>query len=1266
MVTSRWGRALSAAVLAAGSAAASVHASDAHLAPASAGASKFAVSQNLRDLPPARPEPNSTLPAEWIRDNDRLPRSKGPFSPGPRLDGALQESETTPLSVPLMPSPSGSFTALTADEAAGVGGRFAPPDTVGDVGPNHYVQAVNTVLRVFDKNGNVLSPIVSLGSFFSPLGSGCNGQFGDPTVLYDSMADRWLISQFGLPNGFQPPFHQCIAISQTPDPTGSFYLYDFVMPNKVNDYPHFGVWPDGYYMSDNQFSIGGGSWAGAGFLAFDRTKMLAGDSSATYIYFDYYPIDPTAGGMLPTDLDGLTPPPAGTPNFFMEFRNTAYGDPADALRIYVFHADFGTPGNSTLTVLPDLVVADFDARAPATRADIEEPPPAVSGDYVDAIPDRMMHRIAYRTLAGGIQSFVANWTVNVSGVNPGGSSTYQAGVRFEELRRDPGTGTFTIQNQVTYAPGSGNGATGRNVWMGSAAQDNQGNSVVGFSASSTTLFPSILWAGRLAGDPADSLAQGEATVVTGIGSQIGSANRWGDYSALTVDPSDDCTFFYTQEYYANNNSFDWVTSVAKGAYPGCTPAAQGTVSGVVTECATGTPLAGAVVSDGLGHVRVTDASGAYSMILPPGPYTLTITDPPFLAGGGPVTITNGSTTTFDACLTGVPVLASSGATVTAESCLPPNNVPDPGETVTVSFCVQNSGGADTTDLVATLQPSGGVVNPPAPADFGVVTAGGPAVCRDFVFAVDPALGCGDTLTATLSLADAGTAVGSVSQDFRTGVPIGALAQNFDGAVPPGLPSGWTASNAAGPSPLWVTTTTGPDSPPNAAFVNDPAVVSDKRLDSPSINISSPSAQLTFHHNFSFETGFDGGVLEISVGGAPFQDVLAAGGSFLAGGYNGTIDASTGNPLAGRSAWTGESLGYVTTVVALPASAAGSSVVLRWRMGSDNGMADVGWSVDTITVVNGFLCCSAPTPTAVAVDMHVVTPPSNVNGVWEPGETIAVEPAYLNNSAATVALGGTLSNLTGPSGATYTIPDGAASYGSLPSGAGGSCTAAGDCYAVSVDAPATRPAPHWDATVDELLSTGLSKTWTLHVGSSFADVPTSNLFYAYVEDIFHHGITGGCVSGLYCPTDPVTRAQMSVFLLKAKHGSSYVPPTCMGVFADVPCPSQFANWIEQLAAEGITAGCDASNYCPNDPVTRAQMAVFLLKAKHGSSYVPPTCVGTFADVPCPSQFANWIEELAAEGITAGCDASNYCPSAPNTRGQMAVFLAKTFGLLLYGP
>jgi hypothetical protein len=181
-------------------------------------------------------------------------------------------------------------------------------------------------------------------------------------------------------------------------------------------------------------------------------------------------------------------------------------------------------------------------------------------------------------------------------------------------------------------------------------------------------------------------------------------------------------------------------------------------------------------------------------------------------------------------------------------------------------------------------------------------------------------------------------------------------------------------------------------------------------------------------------------------------------------------------------------------------------------------------------------------------------------------------------------------------------------------------------------------------------------------ADFLDVAQGNPFYSDIMKVDLAGITAGCGGGNYCPNGSVSRAQMAVFLLKAEHGFYYVPPACAGVFSDVPCPGGFAvDWIERLAAEGITGGCGGGNYCPDAAVTRAQMSAFLLKAEHGSSYVPPACTGVFDDVPCGSPFADWIEQLAAEQITSGCGGNDYCPASPNSRAQMAVFLRKTFGL-----
>ncbi len=308
--------------------------------------------------------------------------------------------------------------------------------------------------------------------------------------------------------------------------------------------------------------------------------------------------------------------------------------------------------------------------------------------------------------------------------------------------------------------------------------------------------------------------------------------------------------------------------------------------------------------------------------------------------------------------------------------------------------------------------------------------------------------------------------------------------------------------------------------------------------------------------------------------------------------------------------------------------------------------------------------------SLKLDVHSSGGSSNLNGVLEPGESVVVEPAWLNISAEPLGLTGTASLFEGAlaGGTTFTIVDGAADYGTLGAGTSGDCFAATqDCYELAVSGP--RPVPHWDATFVESLSSTLDKTWTLHIGESFGDVPTSSIFYPHIENIFHNGVTSGCGDTRFCPEQPTLRKEMAVFVLKAKEGAGYLPPPATGIFYDVPASDPFAPWIEELYHRGVVAGCvgpGAQEYCPNDPVLRQQMAVFLLLTLEGSSYAPPACSGLFADVACPSLFADWIEDLSERGITAGCGDEAFCPTNATTRAQMAPFLVKTFGLVLYGP
>ena len=289
-----------------------------------------------------------------------------------------------------------------------------------------------------------------------------------------------------------------------------------------------------------------------------------------------------------------------------------------------------------------------------------------------------------------------------------------------------------------------------------------------------------------------------------------------------------------------------------------------------------------------------------------------------------------------------------------------------------------------------------------------------------------------------------------------------------------------------------------------------------------------------------------------------------------------------------------------------------------------------------------------------------------NGVFEPGESVDVRPAWRNLSGAAQAFGGLLSGFAGPPGGAYTIGDGTASYGTVADGASAACV---ECYSLSVNDPSPRPAQHWDATVLESITPdahGQRQPWTLHVGHSFADVPASNPFYRFIETLLHHGVTGGCGGADYCPGAATTREQMAVFVLVAKEGAGYAPPACgTPVFDDVPAGSPFCRFIEELARRGVVGGCGGGSYCPADPVTREQMAVFVLRTLDPALDPPACATPVFADVPAGSPFCRWIEELARRGVVSGCGGGNYCPADPVTREQMGVFLSVTFGLTLYG-
>jgi choice-of-anchor B domain-containing protein len=301
---------------------------------------------------------------------------------------------------------------------------------------------------------------------------------------------------------------------------------------------------------------------------------------------------------------------------------------------------------------------------------------------------------------------------------------------------------------------------------------------------------------------------------------------------------------------------------------------------------------------------------------------------------------------------------------------------------------------------------------------------------------------------------------------------------------------------------------------------------------------------------------------------------------------------------------------------------------------------------------------AAEPSGLAVD-------AGGNRVLQPNEgPVVVAPSWRNIGTGAITLSGAAAGFAGPAGPTYTTVDGAGAYPTLSPGGSTPCS---DCYSFSITAGA-RPATHWDSTFQETVNpSGTAKTWTLHVGNSFGDVPASSPFFRFVETMLHRGVTGGCTTSAFCPTSSTSRDQMAVFALVSKEGPSYVPPACGApMFTDVPAASPFCRWVEELARRGVVGGCGGGRYCPAQAVNREQMALFALKTLEGPAYVPNACgAPMFGDVPATSPFCRWIEELARRGVVAGCGGGNYCPATPVSREQMSVFLTATFGLQLYG-
>jgi len=591
------------------------------------------------------------LPARRPKERER-PEREGP-APNPVEISNDSHIEFPPASIPGVPPtpnppappPNIVFEGLDRE----FWGAGSPPDTNGDVGPAYYIQSVNTSVGIYDKAGNLqtaftFDTLMSQGAF----GNQCDTEnFGDPVVLYDTFEDRWILTDFAFTldggGNVNPPIaFQCFAVSMNGNPlTGGWNFYSIAVTDGLNDYPKFGIWTDGIYMSANMFGYAaGGSFITARAWAFNKYQMYAGAPTVQVVAFNVPGGDFT---VIPSNarLQTGTPPP-GRPNLFIsswQFLN--------ALTVYKFHADWNSISLSTFTG-PDAPLA---ATSWPNAAVANAPQPGTA-NLLDVLQIRAMVQNQY-TNFGGTESLWVPHTVRRA------NTTGFAAPRWYQVNVTGGTVAAAIPQAATWDP---DGANTNHRFMPSLALNRNGDMAMGYSISnSTTMFPSMAYAGRLAADPVNTFGQTETFMFTGTASQT-TSTRWGDYSSMTLDP-DGCTFWYTSEYA---NPLDqtaakrWKTKIGSFTFPGCTTfTTGGTVTGTVTETPGGTPISGATITFGT-RSTTTNGSGVYSFLnIPAGTYpSISATKPGYsTASASSIVVTDGGTTIQDFALSLAPTSA---------------------------------------------------------------------------------------------------------------------------------------------------------------------------------------------------------------------------------------------------------------------------------------------------------------------------------------------------------------------------------------------------------------------------------------------------------------------------------------------------------------------------------------------------------------------------------------------------------------------------------
>jgi uncharacterized membrane protein len=840
-----------------------------------------------------------------------------PFRPDPVVQGAAVE--------PFQPTQGLNFAGVGNGDY-GFTPNAAPPDTNGSVGATQYVHWVNTSFAVFNKSGTLLYGPAAGNTLWSGFGGGCqSNNDGDIIVLWDKQAQRWLMSQFSVSS---TPYLQCVAISTTSDATGTWYRYAF-QQNAFNDYPKIGVWPDAYYASFNMFA-GGTTFSGAAACAFQRSAMLTG-ATATQQCFQ---LSTTYFGLLPSDLDGSTPPPAGSPNYYVAFASSG-----SSLDLWKFHVDWTTPSNSSFSGPTAIAVASFN---PACNGGGTCIPQSGTSQKLDSLADRLMYRLAYRNF-GDHESLVVNHTVTA------GSS---AGIRWYELR-SPGSNPSVYQ-QGTYAPDSSY------RWMGSIAMDGSGDMALGYSVSSSSLFPSIRYTGRV---PTDALGtmETEASLKAGGGSQSGqSLSRWGDYSSMSVDPSDDCTFWYTQEYLKSTGAFNWSTQVGTFKFPNCGGSAgsfsisASPSSVTVTQGSSGNSTITTTISGSFNSAIALSASGLPSgatasfnptsigapgsgsstltlstaSTTPTGSYNITVTgtgggvtqtttvsltvnpatSPDFTISASPssVSIAQGASgsstisTTVSGGFNSAISLSASGLPAGTTASFSPTSIPAPGSgSSTLTFTVGSSTATGTYSV--TVTGTGGGVTHTTSISLTVTSGGTPS----FTISASPS-----SVSIAQGASGSSTISTTVSGGFNSSISLSAS----------GLPSGTTASFNPASIPA----------PGSGSSTLTFTVGSSTATGTYSVTVTGTGGGVTHTTSISL-TVTSGGTPSFTISASPSSVTIMQGGSgtstistTVSGGFNSSISLSASGLPSGTTA--------SFNPASIPAPGSGSST-LTFTVGS---------------------------------------------------------------------------------------------------------------------------------------------------------------------------------------------------------------------------------------------------------------------------------------------------------------------------------------------